>query len=504
MTGMSRIPVAQRKQRAIALLQAGSIAEAKEIFEGLSRDVRRDPDVWHLLAACHCMLGDDIQGEVFARKAIALMPSFAGAWVNLGSAMQRQHKLTEAESALREAIKHAPGDAQAHSNLGNVYREMKKTDEAEKCYREALHLQPNFPDALTNLGLVLQDRGELTEATTLHRRALALNAQHVDAHYNLGYALCLLGVEKSAIPFLERVTQIRPDEMRGWISLGGAYARVHDLKRAVACHERGVSLDPDNAENLSALGVCYLIIGEREKSVAALTRSLELNPGDSDISYWLAAAGVGETPETMSPNAVAKLFDGYAGNFDEHLVGKLQYRAPALLSGALRRALGDEVRALSLLDLGCGTGLLGMEVKDIAEYLAGVDLSPKMIEQARTRGIYHDLAVQDITDYMETVSRHFDVVVSADVFVYLGNLDRVFAATSLCLSPEGLFVFSVEAHIGDEPYHLRTSGRYAHSLPYLRELSARHGFTEISFETITLRMENNLPIDGYVVALRRL
>lgn len=503
MNAMSGIPVARRKQQAIAMLQAGRVAEAKEIFEGLSRDARRDPAVWHLLAACHCMLGDDVQGEAFARKAIALLPSFSGAWVNLGSALLGQNKLTEAESALREAIRHAPADAQAHSNLGNVYREMKKTDEAEKCYREALRLQPNFPDALTNLGLIMQDRGELTEAVVLHRRALSLNAHHVDAHYNLGYALMLLGEEKSAIPFLERVTQMRPGDARGWISLGSAYARVHDQKRAMLCYERGVSLDPDKTENLSALGACYLAVGEREKCVAALKRALELNPSDNETRYWLAAAGIGEAPETMSPDAVAKLFDGYAGNFDEHLVGKLQYRTPALLSAALRQALGDDAHALSLLDLGCGTGLLGVEVKDIARYLAGVDLSPKMIEQARTRGIYHDLAVQDITYYMETASRHFEAVVSADVFVYLGNLDRVFAAASTCLSPGGLFAFSVESHIGDEQYQLRSSGRYAHSLNYLRELATRYDFTEIGVETVTLRLENNAPIGGYVMVLKR-
>ena len=496
--------MAQRKQRAIALLQAGHVAEAKEIFEGLSRDARRDPDVWHLLGACHCMLGDDKQGEVFARKAVALMPSFSGAWVNLGSALLGQHKLSEAESALREAIKRAPTDAQAHSNLGNVYREMKKTDEAEKCYREALRLQPNFPDALTNLGLIMQDRGEAAEAAVLHRRALALNPQHVDAHYNLAYALMLLGEEKSAIPFLERLAQWRPGEARVWCALGSAYARLHDQKRAVMCYERGIGLDSDNAESLSALGVCYLTTGEREKSVAVLKRALELNPNDNHARYWLAAAGVGEAPAAMNADAVSKLFDNYAGNFDEHLVGKLQYRTPALISAALRRAVGDETRALALLDLGCGTGLLGVEIKDIAGYLAGVDLSPKMIEQARRRGIYQDLAVQDIADYMETASRHFDVVLSADVFVYIGNLDRVFAATASCLRSGGWFAFSVEAHTGNEPYQLRTSGRYAHSLPYLRALSARHGFTEISVETVNLRMENNIPIEGYVVILRRL
>lgn len=503
MNSLSSVSVRQRKQQGMALLQSGRVAEAKAVFEALSRDARRDPDVWHLLGACHSMLGDNARGEECARKAVALMPSFAGAWVNLGSALLGQRKLAEAENALREAIRRAPADAQAHSNLGNVYREMKNLDEAEKCYREAIRLQPSFPDALTNLGLVMQDRGHLTEAAEMHRRALALSPQHADANYNLGYVLMQLGDEKSAVPFFERVTQLSPASSRGWKSLAAASARARDPKRAVACYERALELDPDDAETLAALGVCCLSIGDSAKAAVALTRALELKPEDDETRYWLAAAGRGNAPEKMAPDAVAKLFDGYADKFDAHLVGELRYRAPEMLSAALRRGRGDRAPPLSVADLGCGTGLLGAQLRDIAGYLVGVDLAPKMIEKARARGVYDELAVQDVAEFLETTQRHFDAVVATDVFIYIGKLDRIFAATLARLVAGGLFAFSVEAHPGEEPYHLRTSGRYAQSLRYLRELSSRYGFTEVSIDPVVLRLENSVPIDGYVVVLRR-
>jgi predicted TPR repeat methyltransferase len=504
MNTMSGLSVKQRKQQALALLQAGHVAEAGKIYEALSRDARRDPEVWHLLAACHCMQGDYARCEEFARKAVELLPAFSGAWSNLGTSLHALGRLAEAEAALREAIQRAPSDAQAYSNLGNVYREMQKTDEAERCYREALRLRPDFPDALTNLGLLMQDRDNLTEAASLHRRALTLEPQHVDAHYNLGYALLLQGEPKSAIPFLERVTQMDPGGTRGWISLGSAYARTHEPKQAARCYERAVGLDPHNAGNLSSLGVCYLGAGEREKGIAALNRALELNPGDGEARFWLAAAGAAEAPEKVAAETVARLFDGYAGNFDEHLVGKLQYHIPEYIGTALREFRGGDTRPLDLLDIGCGTGLLGIEVRDMAGHLAGVDLSTKMIEQARRRGIYQELAVRDVVEYMEGSSRHYDAVLSADVFVYIGDLESVFAAVARCLSTTGFFIYSVESHTGDEPYHLRETGRYTHSLPYLRYLSARHGFEEIRADTVTIRLEKNQPVEGYVVALRQM
>jgi predicted TPR repeat methyltransferase len=314
----------------------------------------------------------------------------------------------------------------------------------------------------------------------------------------------LQGDAKSAIPFLERLTQMNPGSARGWISLGGAHARLQDQRRALQFYERGASLDPYNIENLSTLGACYLALGERDKGVAVLTRALQMKPDDDQTRYWLAAAGVGQAPEKMAVDAVAKLFDGYAGNFDSHLVGALQYRTPAYISAALRRARGSDARLLDLLDIGCGTGLLGIEVRDITGHLAGVDLSPKMIEQARRRGIYQELHVREIVDFMHNTSRRFDGVLSADVFVYLGDLDAVFAATCGCLTSDGLFIFSVESHSGHEPYYLRPSGRYAHSLPYLRDLSTRYGFGEISVDNVTLRTENGMPVEGHIVALRRL
>jgi predicted TPR repeat methyltransferase len=205
----------------------------------------------------------------------------------------------------------------------------------------------------------------------------------------------------------------------------------------------------------------------------------------------------------MDAGTVTRLFDGYAGNFDQHLVGKLQYHIPAHISATLRRMHGNDTRKLSVLDIGCGTGLVGAEIRDMAEYLAGVDLSPKMVEQARQRGIYDELREQDVVSYMEQAARRFDAVLSADVFIYIGDLDPVFSAVSRCLTAGGLFVFSEEAHVGSEPYRLRTSGRYAHSLPYLRELSARYGFEKIDVDNVTIRLENDVPIEGYVVTLRR-
>lgn len=86
---------------------------------------------------------------------------------------------------------------------------------------------------------------------------------------------------------------------------------------------------------------------------------------------------------------VAALFDEYAGNFDAAL-SRLDYKAPALVAQAVRDVvLGEREQRQqqppllgSVLDAGCGTGLVGVELRPMARRLVGVDLSGGMLAQA--------------------------------------------------------------------------------------------------------------------------
>src|SRR3546814_6006397 len=93
---------------------------------------------------------------------------------------------------------------------------------------------------------------------------------------------------------------------------------------------------------------------------------------------------------------------------DLALLGKLSYRAPALLRRAVDLARAPVTLPMAILDLGCGTGLAG-------EAFKGVDLSPGMVIRARKRGIYDALSVAELTDALQRTERRFDLVLAADV-----------------------------------------------------------------------------------------
>src|SRR5262249_34413521 len=143
----------------------------------------------------------------------------------------------------------------------------------------------------------------------------------------------------------------------------------------------------------------------------------------------------------------------------------LSYRAPALLRAAIERvcaARQHPARFAAVLDLGCGTGLAGVEFRPLAERLTGVDLSPQMIAVARGKGAYARLVADDIGRFLAAAAvegARYDLVLAADVFTYFGDLAPLFAACASVLAPGGLVAFTVERSDGDG-YALGKAIRY--------------------------------------------
>ncbi|NIV29929.1 MAG: methyltransferase domain-containing protein, partial [Anaerolineae bacterium] len=216
----------------------------------------------------------------------------------------------------------------------------------------------------------------------------------------------------------------------------------------------------------------------------------------------LLAALEGKASSEVPSDYVRKLFDGYAGDFEHHLVGKLEYQTPQKLHDLLEELIRDRQADMDVIDLGCGTGLCGPLFRKHAGFLKGVDLSPGMLAKAGERDIYDELVEGDLTVGLGTAGDVYDLVIAADVFVYVGELGQVFEATARALRPGGLFAFSLEAEESGEDFVLRPTGRYAHSLGYARRLAEAAGLQEIRLEKSVLRKDKGQqPIEGYLVVL---
>jgi predicted TPR repeat methyltransferase len=99
----------------------------------------------------------------------------------------------------------------------------------------------------------------------------------------------------------------------------------------------------------------------------------------------------------------------------------------------------------------------------------------------------------------------YDVISAADVLIYVGKLDSLVSAVSRTLRPGGMFAFSVEAAEcspnttadgGTLGYWLTPTGRYAHTLEYLRNLARCNDFEINLMRQVRLRTERRRPVMG--------
>ena len=166
--------------------------------------------------------------------------------------------------------------------------------------------------------------------------------------------------------------------------------------------------------------------------------------------------------------------------------------------------------AATIIDLGCGTGLVGQELASRLSprpKLTGVDLSPRMVDIARVRTkddqrIYEKVVQADAESFFKDLDEEsVDAVVSADVFIYIGELEGVFSAISKVLTGPRLLIFSVETT--PKGMTLLPSGRFGHSEEYIKDLAQRTGFDFVLWREGALRQQHGAPVSGAVVVLQK-
>ena len=278
-----------------------------------------------------------------------------------------------------------------------------------------------------------------------------------------------------------------------------------DFAAATDVLTQTVETAPGFATAWFALGAIRDRLGDRDGAVAAFGQASHADPDDfHGARLQLARLGAGPAAPAMTEPYVRRLFDQYAARYDAALTEHLHYRGPVLLLDAVNSALVAFARPLrfaALLDLGCGTGLAGAVFRPFAARLVGADLSPAMIERAQAKRDYDRLVLGNLTAFLSdeiTKARKYDLVLAADVFVYINDLAPVLAAIARVLAPNGMVAFTVETHPGSGVTLLPTL-RFAHSELYLRDTISAAGLKLVALERAAIRTEKGVPVDGLVV-----
>ncbi|HUN67320.1 MAG TPA: tetratricopeptide repeat protein [Burkholderiales bacterium] len=345
------------------------------------------------------------------------------------------------------------------------------------------------------------DARRWNEAGAAFERSLALDPRQPRAWYRLGNVREEQGRDDDAAACFAKAVALDPTHAQAWNNLGGARQRLGREEQAIAAYRSAIEADPRLPQPYLNLGRLAGARGDNALAAECFAAGLAQHPGDPTFEH-LVAATAGTNSACAPAGYVTTLFDGLASQFERHLVQDLQYHVPEALAELVRPALQAPGPA-SVIDLGCGTGLVGVALAAAGAQIIGVDLSPRMLEIAATRRVYARLEQGELVEVLaRTPAESVRAVLAADVFIYVGDLAAVFASVARALAPGGAFALSVEGlELGD--YRLQPSGRYAHSPAYLRALAAQSGLMERRLERARIRREARGHAEGWLALFEK-
>ncbi len=335
------------------------------------------------------------------------------------------------------------------------------------------------------------------EAAPLSAGLVRIAPDLSEGHELMGVVAMRTGAVPIAERCFERSVALGPVTASRLLLWGKALLAMGEAQAAENVLHRALLIRVDDATILVALGEAQLSQGNETNALRSFRRALKKSPDDNYARHMVAALDKTGTPDTTY---VAKVFDDYADIFDEHLTGALNYRVPEALASLIQQ---QRFRAQTILDIGCGTGLVAKALQPLNAQIDGIDLSPRMIEKARERGLYRHLAVGEAAETL-TVEPAFagpyDLIAAADVFIYVGEIEQLFAAAIARLARQGIIAFSIET-AEDKDIEIRPNGRFAHASGYIEKLAEQYNLDIIARADHDIRLEHKRPVKGMLFLL---
>jgi predicted TPR repeat methyltransferase len=372
--------------------------------------------------------------------------------------------------------------------------------QAVTLYEEVAREIPDADAVQYNLGLALYHQEEYAKAKECFQQAVTVNEADVDYWFNLALTCNKLHLFTEAVAAYKQALALRPDDVEILYSLGCCCKECGATDEAIGVYSHVLKIDPSYKPALNNLAYLQHLQDDHEGAVQSYQQLLDVDPDHAGAQHMIAALK-GETSHAKPPEEyVRSLFDNYSDIFEAHLLGDLDYRAPErlwkLFNHGPRKKKYDHC-----IDLGCGTGLCGELFRGCSEKLTGIDLSPKMVALARQKKIFDTLEEAELIAYFNQAPAPFDLVLAADVFIYLGDLNPVFQAITAACPDTVHICFSIESGEGED-WRLHASGRYSHSHAYILAVAKGNKLEVCRFEQVTLRQEKGGEVKGLVYFLR--
>ena len=143
-----------------------------------------------------------------------------------------------------------------------------------------------------------------------------------------------------------------------------------------------------------------------------------------------------------STDELMEVYDGWADRYDRELLEDWGYTSPQKAAQLLLEAMGSP--ELAVLDAGCGTGLVGVLLKEAGiSFLTGIDYSPGMLAEAGRKGVYDALHTMDMNLPLTLPSDSYDAVTCIGTFTSTHVKPEAVTELARVTRSGGVLVFTV-------------------------------------------------------------
>jgi len=460
-----------------------------------------------------------------ARPLLAALRKVAAPCAELdeltGMLLVREGRFTDALAELDAAIGRAPDFAGLRICRAEARMQVNDFAAAAADAAEAVILSPRATPPKALLGVILIEMGRPDDAVACLGEAVAADPGCAAYRQGLAKAQESAGDRVGAAITMQEGIRLAPDSIALRTTAIMQAMRQRDFEAAAAIAGAARRDGIADASVFGLLGHALSSLGRHAEALEAYTDALKLAPEDPYVRHLVRAGGVMPDAERAPAEYLKAVYDGYAERFEAHLIG-LGYRIPGVIRAALIEHLaldpagaGQAPRTVPVLDLGCGTGLMGVVLSDLPlGPFTGVDISPAMLQHAAAKNLYGTLHEADLEGFLAGAEPDWPVLVAADVLIYFGALERVMSLAHAALRPHGLFIFSVEEMCGpsgpdvdqgiiDRGWRLHRQGRYCHTMDYVRRVATEAGFRVRDLRRETVRHEAAAPVPGLFAVLER-
>ena len=492
----------------IQLPDASDVSRAIELWQAddprLTQLLTRYPDPAPALRHFGLVLWQEAQLERASQAfigSLALKPDDARAWNDLSGVFVASGRTIDAAACIEEALKHEPTAASAWLRLGTIRNDLGQADKAIEAFTAAVERDHSLVQGWLGLGLLHLRAKRYVDAIAALREAVARSEMDAAAHVCLGEAFYASGHFAEAADSFGVAATLQPDNptfrFKAMQARFVADLISGDVEDAITVLERSPASDVERQKIIR--DGFHLLSGFGHHEAAIRLGELRLAGATDDaVQSYLLAALKGEHLPRAPDTYIVRYFDEFADTFDRKLVDVLAYTTPNDLAGMIDRRHRAPGR---VLDLGCGTGLAGPHLAAAGRTVTGVDLSPRMLAKARERGCYDHLVESEILAFLSSATpASYELVMTADVLVYFGDLAALFAAVARVLTSGGLWALSIET-TDDVDVRLLPSGRFAHRTSYVTRLARDAGMEILEMVATTIRLEANRPAIGALILL---